>query len=371
MQEELNQFIANDVWELVPQPRNMTIVGTKWVFRNKLDENVARLESISILLAYACALDFKLFQMDVKSAFLNGFINEEVYVAQPPGFIDFEKLDHVYKLKKALYGLKQAHKACVCLCARFQEAPKTSHLEAVKRIFRYIKGHFVVNFVIQNKSFSLTIEEFGHILKIPFEGYVSYTNMWSLDYLEISTPSKGRYKTTTPSPSFTKSLIQTPRHGQVTRTRNKKTVVVNENEILTRKIQNHMKSWVEIIHENVLCLGGHRDHVPACLCHMLYCIETSTQYNLAFFILKRIERTRNKPKELLPYGMLLTRLFNHVVSNFPELAIDRYILYDRVMHSLAPITSERRDRIMARKEVVTQILALPLPLLIIHPHLIT
>nr|GEV33811.1 retrovirus-related Pol polyprotein from transposon TNT 1-94 [Tanacetum cinerariifolium] len=122
MQEELNQFIANDVWEFVPQPRNMTIIGNKWVFRNKLDENGivsrnkarlvaqgynqkegidydetyapgARLESIRILLAYACALDFKLFQMDVKSAFLNGFINEEVYVAQPPGFIDFEKPD--------------------------------------------------------------------------------------------------------------------------------------------------------------------------------------------------------------------------------------------------------------------------------------
>ncbi|GJS87427.1 retrovirus-related pol polyprotein from transposon TNT 1-94 [Tanacetum coccineum] len=90
MQEELNQFIANDVWDLVPQPKIMTIIGTKWVFRNKLDENnvvsqnkvrlvprgynqqegidydetyapVARLESIRILLAYACALDFKLF----------------------------------------------------------------------------------------------------------------------------------------------------------------------------------------------------------------------------------------------------------------------------------------------------------------------
>nr|GEV33868.1 copia protein [Tanacetum cinerariifolium] len=114
---------------------------TKWVFRSKLDENgivsrykarlvaqeynqqegidydetyalVARLESIRILLAYVCALDFKLFQMDIKSAFLNGFINKEVYAAQPLGFIDFEKLDHVYKLKKALYGLKQAPKAC-------------------------------------------------------------------------------------------------------------------------------------------------------------------------------------------------------------------------------------------------------------------
>ncbi|GKC83193.1 retrovirus-related pol polyprotein from transposon TNT 1-94 [Tanacetum coccineum] len=137
MQEELNQFVANDVWELVPQPKNMTIIGTKWVYRNKLDENgvvsqnkarlvaqyynqqegidydetytpVARLESIRILLAYACALDFKLFQMDVKSAFLNGFINEEVYLAQPLGFIEFEKLDHVYNSRK-LYMVLNKH----------------------------------------------------------------------------------------------------------------------------------------------------------------------------------------------------------------------------------------------------------------------
>nr|GEX41551.1 retrovirus-related Pol polyprotein from transposon TNT 1-94 [Tanacetum cinerariifolium] len=72
---------------------------------------VARLESIRILFAYACENDFKLFQMDVKSAFLIGFINEEVYVAQPPSFVDFEKPKHVFKLKKALYGLKQAPKA--------------------------------------------------------------------------------------------------------------------------------------------------------------------------------------------------------------------------------------------------------------------
>ncbi|GJY51156.1 retrovirus-related pol polyprotein from transposon TNT 1-94 [Tanacetum coccineum] len=140
IQEELNQFIANDIWELVPHPKSTTIIGTKRVHRNKLDENgvisrnkvrlvaqgynqqegidydetyalVARLESIRILLAYACALDFKSFQMNVKRAFLNSFINEEVYVAQPPGFIDFEKPNHVYKLMKALYGLKQAPKA--------------------------------------------------------------------------------------------------------------------------------------------------------------------------------------------------------------------------------------------------------------------
>nr|GEV47917.1 retrovirus-related Pol polyprotein from transposon TNT 1-94 [Tanacetum cinerariifolium] len=103
-------------------------------------QDKARLESIRVLLAYACALDFKLFQMNVKSAFHNGFINKEVYMAQPSGFIDFAKPDLVYKLKKALYGFKQAPKACVCLCACFQEDPKTSHLEVVQRISRYIKG---------------------------------------------------------------------------------------------------------------------------------------------------------------------------------------------------------------------------------------
>ena len=140
MQEELNQFERNRVWDLVERPKDLNVIGTKWVFRNKVDEfgtvirnkarlvaqgynqeegidfdetfaPVARLESIRILLAFACFLNFTLFQMDIKSAFLNGFINEEVYVEQPPGFESFILPNHVFKLKKALYGLKQAPRA--------------------------------------------------------------------------------------------------------------------------------------------------------------------------------------------------------------------------------------------------------------------
>jgi hypothetical protein len=69
------------------------------------------LEAIRILLAYACAHNIKLYQIDVKSAFLNGYINEEIYVEQPPSFEDDKKLNHVYKLNKALYGLKKAPRA--------------------------------------------------------------------------------------------------------------------------------------------------------------------------------------------------------------------------------------------------------------------
>ncbi|GKE97773.1 retrovirus-related pol polyprotein from transposon TNT 1-94, partial [Tanacetum coccineum] len=114
IKESRNHLLKNVIGNL--NQRTLRLVAQGYNQQEGIDYDetyapVARLESIRILLAYACALDFKLFQMDVKSAFLNGFINEEVYVAQPPGVIDFKKADHVYKLKKALYGLKQVPKA--------------------------------------------------------------------------------------------------------------------------------------------------------------------------------------------------------------------------------------------------------------------
>ena len=72
---------------------------------------VARLKSIRIFMSIACTMNFKLYQMDVKCAFLNGYLNEEVFVEQPKGFEDLHFLNHVLRLKKALYGLKQAPRA--------------------------------------------------------------------------------------------------------------------------------------------------------------------------------------------------------------------------------------------------------------------
>ncbi|GJV75444.1 putative ribonuclease H-like domain-containing protein, partial [Tanacetum coccineum] len=256
MQEELLQFKLQQVWILVDLPNGKKAIGTKWVFRNKKDERgivirnkarlveqghrqeegidyeevfapMARIKAIRLFLAYASFMGFLVYQMDVKSAFLYGTIEEEVYVTQPLGFKDPGHLDKVYKVVKALYGLHQAPRACsmgeltfflglqvqqkedgifisqdkyvaeilkkfnysdvksastpvdlekplvkdgdaddvdvhlyrsmigslmyltasrpdimfaVCACARFQVTPKTLHLLAVKRIFRYLKG---------------------------------------------------------------------------------------------------------------------------------------------------------------------------------------------------------------------------------------
>ncbi|GKC62836.1 putative ribonuclease H-like domain-containing protein [Tanacetum coccineum] len=137
MQDELLQFKLQKVVDL---PNGKRAIGTKWVYRNKKDERgimiknkaklvaqgytqeegidydeifapVARIEAIRLFLAYALFKDFVVYQMDVKSAFLYGKIEEEVYVCQPPGFEDPDFPDRVYKVEKALYGLHQAPRA--------------------------------------------------------------------------------------------------------------------------------------------------------------------------------------------------------------------------------------------------------------------
>jgi hypothetical protein len=133
--EELDQIEKNDTWELLPRPKNKNVIGTKSVFRNKLNEDgqvtrnksrlvrkgyaqiegidfeetfgpVARMEEIHLVLVYSCSNNVKVYQMDVKSTFLNGELEEEVYIEQPKGFQLSENTDCVCKLKKALYGLK-------------------------------------------------------------------------------------------------------------------------------------------------------------------------------------------------------------------------------------------------------------------------
>ncbi|GJW65743.1 retrovirus-related pol polyprotein from transposon TNT 1-94 [Tanacetum coccineum] len=260
MQEEIHEFDRLDVWELVPPPDSAMIIALKWIYKVKLDEYgdvlknkarlvakgfrqeegldfeesfalVARLEAIRIFIANAASKNMTVYQMDVKTAFLNGELKEEVYVHQPEGFVDPERPHHVYRLKKALYGLKQAPRAwydtlskfllaqgfskgvvdptlgifinqskyaneilkkfdlhksdpvvtpmvertkldedlsgtlvdqtkyrsmigslmyltasrpdlvfAVCMCARYQSRPTKKHLEAVKRVFRYLQG---------------------------------------------------------------------------------------------------------------------------------------------------------------------------------------------------------------------------------------
>jgi hypothetical protein len=137
MNQEVDSIEKNKTWDLVDLPRHKKSIGVKWVYKTKLNERgqiekhkarlvakgfsqqpgtdygetfarVARLDTVRTLLAIAAQHKWQVYQMDVKSSFLNGFLEEEVYVDQPPGFEVQEQPAKVYRLKKALYGLKQA-----------------------------------------------------------------------------------------------------------------------------------------------------------------------------------------------------------------------------------------------------------------------
>jgi hypothetical protein len=140
MTEEYQSIIKNDVWEIVPRPKSKDVVSSKWLFKIKhatdgsiekykerfvahgfsqkegidYEETfapVARYTLIRTIIALAAKMKWKLHQMDVKTTFLNGVIEEEVYIEQPQGFEVEDRKSHVCKLKKALYGLKQAPRA--------------------------------------------------------------------------------------------------------------------------------------------------------------------------------------------------------------------------------------------------------------------
>ncbi|GJR31612.1 retrovirus-related pol polyprotein from transposon TNT 1-94 [Tanacetum coccineum] len=194
IQEELNEFERLEVRELIPRLDKVMVITLKWIYKVKLDElggilknkarlvacgyrqeeginfeesfaPVARLEVVRIFLVFAAHMNMTVYQMDVKTAFLNGILHEEVYVSQPDGFVDPDNPNHVYRLEKALYGLKQAPRAWYYLLSSFLLSqglskgtvdptlfikrdrkdillarPTEKNLHAVKRIFRYLRG---------------------------------------------------------------------------------------------------------------------------------------------------------------------------------------------------------------------------------------
>ncbi|GJY33622.1 retrovirus-related pol polyprotein from transposon TNT 1-94 [Tanacetum coccineum] len=339
MQEELNQFVANDVWDLVPLPKNQSIIGTKWVFRNKLDENgimsrnkarlvaqgynqqegidydetytpTTRLESIQILLALACAKDFKLYQMDVKSDFLNGFINEEVYVAQPLGFIDFEKPNNVYKLRKALHGLKQAPKACFGLeDSKPTKTPMSTEIMLTKD------------------------DEADSVDSTKYQGIYLYSDAWSLDQLENTLEKVPPYNSNFPPIEDFCTRI----HQRVTFKKQSKEGVLQKlpNKIETNELLDHLKPCELVIRENAYVAIGNRDHVQGSIALMLYCLKVSRPYNLAYFVIREMDYFKDRIDKVLPYSMILTCLFKNIKATMKDhMFDDSYILVPRKMSFL-------------------------------------
>jgi len=171
---------------------------------------VARLESIRILLAFAAHKGFKLFQIDVKSAFLNGYISEEVYVKQPPGFANATFPNHVYKLTKALYGLKQAPRAWYERLSSFllNQGFKRGNIDTTLFIKQSSSGNLITQIYVDDIIFgspnSVLCEEFALSMKGEFE----MSMMGELTFflgLQIKQSPKGIFICQT---KYTKELIK-------------------------------------------------------------------------------------------------------------------------------------------------------------------
>ncbi|GJW65092.1 retrovirus-related pol polyprotein from transposon TNT 1-94, partial [Tanacetum coccineum] len=190
IQEELHEFECLEVWELVPRLDKVMVITLKWIYKVKLDEiggilknkarlvargyrqeeginfeesfaQVARLDAIRIFLAYAAHMNMIVYQMDVKTAFLNGILREEVYVSQPDGFLDQDNPNHLYKLKKALYGLKQAPRAWYDLLLKFLLSQEFSKGTVNPTLFirRHEKDILLVQIYIDDIIFASTTPE--------------------------------------------------------------------------------------------------------------------------------------------------------------------------------------------------------------------
>ncbi|GJV15658.1 hypothetical protein Tco_1360981 [Tanacetum coccineum] len=175
--------------------------------------------------------------------------------------------------------------------------------------------------MIQHEFITLSLAQFGQILRIPYNGQAVFTNEWDLASLAFFQETEGPYHTNLPTPDDIRRFLQLER--------------VESNQF---------------IRENVFRLGGHRDHLLASLAHMLYCIVAKEQYNLAYFFVKRIEYAQATPNANLPYVMFLTRLLQHVMERYPHLDNGIYIVVDRVMRPLAlkQIRKPRSDRGMPK-----------------------
>ncbi|GJZ70681.1 putative ribonuclease H-like domain-containing protein [Tanacetum coccineum] len=204
MQEEMQQFKFQNVWVLVDLPEGKYAIGTKWILKNKRDARgivvrnkarlvaqghrqeegidydevfapVARIEAIRLFLAFASYMGFMVYQMDVKSAFLYGRIDEEVYVTQPKGFVDPQHPKKVYKVVKALYGLHQAPRAWYATLSTFLlkhgyrrgTIDKTLFLKKHKRDIILVQVY--VDDIIFGSTKKAWCDEFEALMKGEFE----------------------------------------------------------------------------------------------------------------------------------------------------------------------------------------------------------
>nr|GEV57108.1 copia protein [Tanacetum cinerariifolium] len=372
---EEDSIRKNTKIELVPLPLSQSVIRTKWVFRKKLDENgivyrnkailvaqgynqqegidydetyalVARLESIRILLAIAFANDFKLYQIDVKSALLNGykrredaiFFNQSKYIKEMLKKSRLEDSKPTKTQMSTKMKLTKDDEADSMDSAKYRENPKNTHLEAVKRIFRLVVEFYhslevkineldipYIEFKLGQFTFTLTPSRLSQILKTSHVLETFYTSEWSLNSLDDH-PNSNYFG---PKHDIIKKAITTLRTTQAQLLRDLKKLYIDD-------IHLDLKGWELFFKENLFYSIDKKNKVKACTTYMLYYLTIKRKFNFTLMIIYRMEEVIKKRKVPMPFAMLLTRFYNHLLAKNPQsiVTIARFTFHE---HCIDPL----------------------------------
>ncbi|GJS43843.1 hypothetical protein Tco_0568886 [Tanacetum coccineum] len=185
----------------------------------------------------------------------------------------------------------------------------------------------------------LTLENFGRILRIPYEGVCLYSFEWSISSLQRSCdPYPNLYPPSHEDPSLVHDALFHLRTEPKTRTIKSDSVTLEPFQMINNELRENFKKWEIILSDNAISLTGHKDHPNVSLCYMLYCLANGKPFDLAYFIAYRMVSVTQSSQMTLPYAMLLTRLFKHVQTNHPYPLPSEFYLVDHVM---IPLSSKR------------------------------
>ncbi|GKD13709.1 hypothetical protein Tco_1198116 [Tanacetum coccineum] len=212
------------------------------------------------------------------------------------------------------------------------EPEVSSDMKESVRLIRKLNGTITIAFIINNFEITLTLEEFAQILRVPCQGVCVYTLDWPISSLQyVVDPYPDIY----PPPHEDSSLICDALFYKRTQAKTRKikgiVTILDPFQMIVFELKIEFKKWEVILNENVISLTGNKDHPNACLCYMLYCLATKKPFNLAYYIANRIVSVTKSADMTLPYGMLLTRLFEHVRTNHPYTFSNELYLVDHVM----------------------------------------
>nr|GEY76323.1 hypothetical protein CTI12_AA182560 [Tanacetum cinerariifolium] len=296
MQEELNQFVTSDVWELFSLPMSQSVIGKKWVFKNKLDEDgiVSRNKARLVSQGYNQQEGLQIKQIE------DGiFFNQSKYVKE--------------MLKKFRLEDSKPTKTPMSTEIKLTKDDEAGSVDSSKYLGDYVDRKSTSSICTFMGCFltSWTLES-----RYVYEGRTidpSFYNDLNDDSVAKFTAIGFDCLLSLDEKIFPRRTV----HEKIDKEGN--TIHKLPNQIETNELFDHLRPCELVIRKNVYSAIGNRDHTQAGIALMLYCLENEQPFNLAYFIIMRMHFFRDRRDRVLPYGMILTRLFKNIKANMPQI----------------------------------------------------